>query len=224
MGPDASPTDEPARRSDASEPARRHVRPWAIFLALTAAGTAADLWTKHHLFEALLSRPDSADRIKRVHAAFHAQGTAAAPQDVLHAAGVERPLFAGIRLTLQTNPGVVFGLRLPGAVVAVATTAAVALVGWFFLTSPAWAWELHAAMGCILGGALGNAYDRLWATVTLPGGAGVIRHQVRDFVNCAAWGYPWVFNIADALLVIGVVLLVAHSLLAGRRGRRAGAA
>ncbi|MFW6133317.1 MAG: signal peptidase II [Planctomycetota bacterium] len=214
----APPPKDPSAEDDggtAAPPAWRRVRPWVVFLAITAAGTTADLWTKDHVFRTLLNTPEAARRVARVRARM---GDAHAAR-VLIATRVQRPLAAGVKLTLQTNPGVVFGLDLPGWLVAAASVAAVAMVGWFFLTSAAGALALHAALGCILGGALGNAYDRLIATVTLPGGAGTIRHQVRDFVNCAAWGYPWVFNVADALLVVGVGLLVVHCLWDARRRR-----
>jgi signal peptidase II len=65
-----------------------------------------------------------------------------------------------------------------------------------------------AALGLIIGGALGNAIDRLhW-----PG--------VMDFVffhiDAASWSFRWyVFNMADVAIVAGVVALLYDSLWAG---------
>ena len=64
---------------------------------------------------------------------------------------------------------------------------------------------LAAALGLIAGGALGNAIDR------------VAYGAVFDFVHLHAGGYSWyVFNIADAAIVAGVVGLIYDSLIAGR--------
>jgi signal peptidase II len=57
------------------------------------------------------------------------------------------------------------------------------------------------ALALVLGGALGNLYDR----VTLG--------QVVDFVQLHARGYAWpAFNVADSAISIGVALLVWDSL------------
>jgi signal peptidase II len=53
-----------------------------------------------------------------------------------------------------------------------------------------------AALGCIIGGAIGNAIDR-------------IRYgHVADFIDVSRLYFPWVFNIADAAINIGVALLI----------------
>jgi signal peptidase II len=57
-----------------------------------------------------------------------------------------------------------------------------------------------ASLGLIMGGAAGNAIDRLWL-----GG-------VADFIQLHAFGYSWyVFNIADAAIVAGVCGLLYES-------------
>ena len=57
------------------------------------------------------------------------------------------------------------------------------------------------ALGAISGGAVGNVIDRLrfgW---------------VVDFIHAHAWGWSWyVFNVADAAIVCGVLALVFDSL------------
>jgi lipoprotein signal peptidase len=58
---------------------------------------------------------------------------------------------------------------------------------------------LCAALGLVLGGTLGNLYDRL------------LFAGVRDFLHWYRW-YDWpVFNIADSCLVFGAGLLLAHA-------------
>jgi signal peptidase II len=54
-----------------------------------------------------------------------------------------------------------------------------------------------AALGLVIGGALGNALDRL------------MHGAVADFFLFHAYGFSWyVFNIADAAIVVGVGLLM----------------
>lgn len=61
-----------------------------------------------------------------------------------------------------------------------------------------------AALGAILGGALGNLYDR------------VIYGAVADFLDFHFFGYHWyVFNIADAAISIGAMLLLTGAFRAG---------
>lgn len=62
-----------------------------------------------------------------------------------------------------------------------------------------------ASLGLIMGGAAGNAIDRLWL-----GG-------VADFIQLHAFGFYWyVFNIADAAIVAGVCGLLYESFIASR--------
>jgi lipoprotein signal peptidase len=184
-----------------------------VFLLVAAAGLAADLASKHLVFNSLLSDPSIAQRVDRITRRY---GDDVPPDAILHELALQRELGAGVKLTLSTNPGVVFGLSMPRWLVGVATAVTVALVVSFFATADARAWSVHVALGCILAGALGNLYDRLLAVVKLPGD-GVIRRQVRDFIDCSGLHYPWVFNVADVLLVVGVALIALHWLLSRRR-------
>jgi signal peptidase II len=60
------------------------------------------------------------------------------------------------------------------------------------------------AYGCILGGAIGNTLDRIWFG------------RVTDFINIQI--IP-VFNVADMLLNIGVLLIIVHYFCYGRHRR-----
>ena len=48
-----------------------------------------------------------------------------------------------------------------------------------------------------------------------------ILRNVRDFIDCSDLGYPWVFNVADVLLVIGVAILGLHWFFVDRGGHKA---
>jgi len=64
------------------------------------------------------------------------------------------------------------------------------------------------AIGCIIGGALGNLHDRLIRQMLFNG---ELKHGVVDFIQIYyAQGSPaWPnFNIADVALVVGVILLI----------------
>jgi signal peptidase II len=62
-----------------------------------------------------------------------------------------------------------------------------------------------AAIGLIMGGAIGNnIIDRVrWG-------------QVFDFLDFSGLHFPWVFNVADSAISVGVALLVLDSLLTAR--------
>jgi len=64
---------------------------------------------------------------------------------------------------------------------------------------------LIAAIGLVMGGAVGNVIDR------------VRFGYVVDFIDFSGTGvFPWVFNIADSAITVGVALLILDSLLSDR--------
>jgi signal peptidase II len=98
------------------------------------------------------------------------------------------------------NEGGVWSLPVPPWILLAATVLAVpALVLWLLVPKQAHRWD-SAGKVLVLGGALGNLYDRL-------------QYQaVRDFIDVYlfGWSYP-VFNVADAALVVGIVILLVRS-------------
>jgi signal peptidase II len=87
--------------------------------------------------------------------------------------------------------------------VAVAGIASLAL--WVWLARSANSRLMATAVGLVIGGAIGNALDRLHL-----GG-------VADFFSLHAFGFYWyVFNIADIAIVAGVVGLLYDSFIASR--------
>jgi signal peptidase II len=110
-----------------------------------------------------------------------------------------RELLGGLlALEYAENPGGVFGsLRGQGAFLAwVALVIVVGLVIYYRrVARPTMA--LAASLGLLVGGALGNALDR------------VRLGYVVDFVAVGDWPN---FNVADAAITLGVILLAWHSL------------
>ena len=67
---------------------------------------------------------------------------------------------------------------------------------------------LITAIGFVMGGALGNEIDRIRFG------------YVVDFIDFSGTGvFPWVFNIADSAITIGVVLLILDSLLSEKAAK-----
>ncbi len=112
-------------------------------------------------------------------------------------------------LVLVWNQGISYGL-LPQesaagrwGLIFFAFAASLALALWLArLTAPLGA----ASIGLIIGGAIGNAIDR------------IAYGAVADFFSLHVFGYQWyVFNIADAAIVAGVVALLYESLFRGHK-------
>jgi signal peptidase II len=197
-----------------------------FFLVLAAGSLAADLVSKQRVFAWLLDDPRVDEAVAEIQLRHGPQVTTEEALVLLRRRGLlQRPILPGVQFVLSTNPGVVFGLRMPPWTVLIATALTIGLVGYFFAVSPASAHGLHVGLALILGGALGNLYDRLLAEVAIGQlGAAPIRREVRDFIDCSGLHYPWVFNVADALLVAGVGLLMVHWWRAGRKAAGSAAA
>jgi signal peptidase II len=75
----------------------------------------------------------------------------------------------------------------------------------------AWAWRstrllLALSAGLIMGGALGNALDR--ARIG----------RVVDFLDFSGTHvFPWIFNVADSAINVGVALLILDSLMTSKK-------
>ena len=116
------------------------------------------------------------------------------------------PVFPGFNLTLMHNTGAAFSfLSSAGGwqrwfFTAIATVVSAVIVGWLLRLRSDQRW-LALALALILGGALGNLWDRL----TLG--------YVVDFIQLYydRWFWP-AFNIADSAIFVGAVLLIVDSL------------
>ncbi len=77
---------------------------------------------------------------------------------------------------------------------------------WVWLARGGTGRLLAISLGLIMGGAIGNAIDR------------VVLGGVADFFSFHAFGFYWyVFNIADVAIVAGVIGLLYDSLVASRK-------
>jgi signal peptidase II len=111
-------------------------------------------------------------------------------------------IIGSVRLALTHNSGGAFGLG--SGVVPVVVLAVVALVVVLFVVGRSVDRQSVAvALGLVLGGALGNLADRVFRA------PGFGRGSVIDFVDLRWWP---VFNVADAAITFGCVLLVLLSL------------
>lgn len=97
------------------------------------------------------------------------------------------------------NPGVSFGLFSSESLWGRLALILFSLVISGFVAQ--WLWTSRRllpalALGLILGGALGNVIDR------------AIYGHVFDFLDFSGLGFPWIFNVADSGISVGVALLV----------------
>ena len=105
----------------------------------------------------------------------------------------------------RVNHGALFGLggsQKSGAnlfFAAVSMAAAIAILAWGLRKGPSRERWLSAALGLILGGTIGNLYDRL------------VFNGVRDFLYFYYIEWP-VFNVADCCLVVGAGLLLVQAI------------
>jgi signal peptidase II len=118
-----------------------------------------------------------------------------------------------IGFVLSFNSGSAFSIVRSGAPVlaVIAIIAAVVLVRTVLRTDDVW---LVVGLSLVLGGAMGNLVDRLFRAPSFLHGA------VIDFVKLGPWP---LFNVADAAISIGAVIIIVRVLLDGRH-REAGPA
>lgn len=124
------------------------------------------------------------------------------------------------RLTFVENPGMAFGIDAGSKLfLTLFTIAATVGITWYLYTIRNGPLLLRLALACILGGALGNLIDRVFYGVIF--GEGPLLHGKVvdffdvDFFDISFAGFEltrwFVFNVADASVSVGVVLmLLAH--------------
>ena len=117
-------------------------------------------------------------------------------------------------LVHSQNPGIAFGMFSDSsspwlAPLLIACSGAVmVLLAWMIVTSRAGGALAQCGLALILGGAAGNALDRL------------IHGGVTDFMEVRLWKYIWpAFNVADSAITIGAILVLLE-LLFGARHRQ----
>lgn len=200
----------------------RSPQAWMLLAMVACAALALDLWTKHLAFARVAGTSVVIDRdavlaVSRVD-----------PRAISRLIPDHPPVHvvpSVLDLTLVLNPGAVFGMgagrRVFFMVFTGATVAfAVYMFAFWLRARERWA---HGAVGLLIAGGLGNFYDR-WTFAC-----------VRDFLHplpgvkfpggWAPFGaggevWPWVSNVADAWLLVGIAVLAVSF---WRQGRSAAA-
>lgn len=130
-----------------------------------------------------------------------------------------------LEFVTQYNPGAALGiLRHQTALFVIVGVVALAVFLAFFAHSEPRQWFFQTGIALVLSGALGNLYDRIFHW----------KHEVRDFIHITVRGgrewigrwpadgfYPWVFNIADMALVVGVIVIMLASAHHAKKRRAA---
>lgn len=190
-------------------------------LVALVLGVVVDLASKWLAFERVAGAPVRVDRQEVLAAGSGHLGDLIPP----HRPVVVVPDL--LEFTLVLNPGAVFGMGAGKRWVFVVFTLGAVAFGMYLFrvwTRPR-DYTAHAGLGLILSGGIGNLYDRL------------VFACVRDFIHPlpgvalpfglkwpsgdrAMW--PWVSNVADLALIIGVGLMMWYTLRTG--GAHAGGA
>lgn len=188
-------------------PAYRSPRAWAVLLLVLILGLTLDISTKYVTFATVASDPVELDRNelladRRHNPIPHHDGIAVLPARLLD-------------FRLVINRGAVFGIGSDQRIFFIIFTLVALIVGMFIFGKCTRANHImaHTALGLILAGGIGNLYDR------------VVYGVVRDFLHMLpgrelpfgwTWPggnpeiFPWVFNLADVMLLSGMLLLLIH--------------
>jgi len=184
---------------------------WITLIVVTIFGLVTDLWSKYLAFDQVAQFPVIFTR-----------------EDVLSSNSISNliPFHQPVTVvpyvldfTLVLNPGAVFGMGAGQRMFFITFTIIALAVGLaiFSFWTRAKEWGSHIAVGLLISGGLGNLYDR------------VIYACVRDFLHPLPgvrlpfglswpWGgnevWPYVSNIADLYLLIGIGILMIKSLRA----------
>ena len=176
---------------------------WLCFLGVAIGGVAADLWSKAAAVE---------------HLKFNS-----AISFIPHL----------VRFEYTENHGAVFGLgQGQQALFLVVSIGAIGYLLWLFATSGRMR-IYQIILGMLVAGVIGNMYDRLkfgyvrdmihglpgvhwpqWIAERLPGGWRASAGQPMEV-------FPWIFNVADSLLCVGVTAMIIFLFITERQRKKA---
>jgi len=196
----------------------RSASAWTLLLAIVVGGFTADLISKKIAFKHVTGAPVVLDSERiRSEPGYtpipHHESVTAVPGRMLD-----------FRLVL--NSGAVFGIGAHQrwffvTFSVIAAGIAVWIFGWRTTARQRW---LHVGIALILAGALGNLWDRLMIG------------RVRDFLHMLpdrylpfglSWPggstevWPWIFNLADVMLLGGMAIVLIDMWVRDTRARRA---
>lgn len=181
-----------------------------LFWGLALLGVCVDQASKYQVFASLY--PTSAESTGNAHAlipnAFYLDAQFTWKSETGDDLGTRLRTWGGERLP-KVNHGALWGWGgeqngEPGTgfnsfFALISVLAALAIAGWSMRANGCKDWYLSTALGLILGGTLGNLYDR------------VVFSGVRDFLHYNfLFDFP-VFNLADCCLVCGASLLLLQA-------------
>lgn len=189
----------------------RTPRAWLVFIVLMVLGLATDLTSKYVAFYTIADQPVQVSRehvLEAQRQGVHL-GTLIPPHEPV------RVIPNLLEFSLVLNPGAVFGIGAGKRWFFITfTLGAMALAVWMF---GAWTrprdLPAHIGIGLLVSGGLGNLYDRLTYAC------------VRDFIHPLPGVripgtqrelWPYVSNLADLWLLIGIGLLMWHLWRHGR--------
>jgi signal peptidase II len=168
---------------------------WARLLIPAALGLAADLWLKVWSFP---EGVPTATSLAQIPAGRNPVQLYPPTPVIPHVLG----------FTTIINHGAVFGIgQGMVAFFLLFSILAMGMILWVFLTSRRDQWLVQIALGMITAGALGNLYDR------------AVHGGVRDMLQFYVRWYPYIFNVADVMLCVGVPLLMLCWFVGGVKPR-----
>lgn len=114
-----------------------------------------------------------------------------------------------LNFTWVENRGVSFGLFGDGSarwMLSLFSIIVAGVLGWWALRADRRL--LISAIGLVMGGAIGNVIDRIRFGFVV------------DFIDFSGTRvFPWVFNVADSAITVGVLLLILDSVLSERAAK-----
>ncbi|MFZ2873882.1 MAG: signal peptidase II [Phycisphaerales bacterium] len=187
----------------------RCARAWGVLLTVAVVGLVTDLATKSIAFATVAQSPVLVKREDVL--------AVASPSLLIETHEPVVVIPRVLEFTLVLNPGAVFGVGAGQRVVFIIFTCFA--MGFAMYMFARWTvardWSSHAALGMLISGGLGNLYDRLRFACVRD-----FIHPLPDAVLPFGWEFPWggrviwpyVSNVADLLLIIGVAMLVWRAL------------
>jgi signal peptidase II len=207
-----SPPSGAGGATELAQPAWRFRAPWLILGLTVVAGVVVDLLSKYAAFRLVAGFPVAVLREQVL--AIKAMD----PRGIGQLIPAHEPVVVVphvLNWTLVLNPGAVFGMGAgQRAFFIVFTTIAVGFAIWLFAlgtrVKDRWA---HVGIGLLIAGGFGNLYDRVFYAC------------VRDFIhplpgvrfpfgwdpwNSSGAVWPYVSNVADLFLLIGIAIVAVH--------------
>jgi signal peptidase II len=193
-------SDQEAQATTNNQGERLSLSRYALFFLPLLIGVSADLATKAYMFGRFFD-PSRAD----------SQSPAWAEQ-------TKHWWIDGVfGIQTSTNPGALFGMGSghSGLFALFSVAALIGILVWVFWYGAIRDRWLTFSLGLICGGILGNLYDRVGLGYQ-PSYPLAIKNNVRDWILFELEGVPFFdpwpnFNIADACLVCGAIMLFIHA-------------